>query len=247
MANELRPRRRRRDGVPLIWFLLLSSALTGGAAVSGYWIKFPAREVKSDTEIELTNLDTNDIEKLGDPNVPEDTPPPEPEPTPPPPEDEPTPPPLDKPPEFEVPEPTPTPAPSATPRPSATPKPSASPKPKTDQPPPAKKPNPNAAATPGLAHGSATGAPDGTGHGGPRSGTLVRSPKPPYPPQALQMGIRGDVRVTFTVSNGEIVDAKAVSGPPMLTSAVIRWTKSNWKFAPGTNGSFTLPVSFQMQ
>ncbi|MBV9490139.1 MAG: TonB family protein, partial [Verrucomicrobia bacterium] len=80
-----------------------------------------------------------------------------------------------------------------------------------------------------------------------RSGTLIRSPKPPYPSQALQLGIRGDVRVQFTVANGEIVDAKAVSGPPMLSSAVIRWTRANWKFAPGTSGVFTLPVTFQIR
>ena len=117
---------------------------------------------------------------------------------------------------------------------------------------PTQRHNPNAAATPGTAttgRGNPAGAPNGAGHAGhPHSGAiLLRSPKPPYPPQALQMGIRGDVRVQFTVSNGNIVDVKAVSGPPILSSEVVRWTRVNWKFAPDVTGTFTLPVTFQMQ
>ncbi|MBV8640317.1 MAG: TonB family protein [Verrucomicrobia bacterium] len=71
----------------------------------------------------------------------------------------------------------------------------------------------------------------------------MRSPRPPYPPTALQMHISGDVRVRITVENGNIVDVDA-SGPPMLASAASRWVKANWKFVPTANGTFTLPVSF---
>jgi periplasmic protein TonB len=256
----------QRDRNCLAWFLLLSAAINGAAVVSGYWIKFPERPVKPETIIELTDLDVNDVEKLGSPDVPEEAPPPEPEPTPPPPppEEEPTPPPVDKP-EFELPEPTPPPAtpsptpvptiiPRATPvpRPLATPKPlpKTTPKPQIAATRPAETHNPNAAATPGVAtRGNPAGAPNGTGHAGhPHSGAvLLRSPKPPYPSQALQMGIRGDVRVQFTVSNGNIVDVRAVSGQPILSSEVVRWTRANWKFAPDVTGTFTLPVTFQMQ
>jgi TonB family protein len=262
MPDDPRP---QRDRTSLVWFLLLSVAINGAAVVSGYWIRFPERPVKADTVIELTDLDVNDVEKLGNADMPQEVPPPEPEatPPPPPPEEEPTPPPVDKP-EFELPEPTPlptplpTPAPSVIPRATPVPRPLATPKPPPKAPPkppiaaakPAEKHNPNAAATPGgTSRGNPAGAPNGTGHVGHPSGgaVLLRSPKPPYPPQALQMGIRGDVRVQFTVSNGNIVDVKAISGPPILSSAVVRWTRANWKFAPDANGTFTLPVTFQMQ
>ncbi|MBV9999917.1 MAG: TonB family protein [Verrucomicrobia bacterium] len=278
MPDSPRPQRDRNS---IVWFFLLSAALNGAAVVSGYWIKFPERSAKPETVIELTDLDVNDVEKLGNPDASAEAAPPEPEPTPPPPppEEQPTPPPVDKP-EFELPEPTPPPLPLPSPTPAPTvvptatplPRPLATPKPHQPQPPlpppPAPKPprppvaaekprqthNPNAAATPGVGaepgpRGNPAGAPNGTGHAGhPGTGAvLLRSPKPPYPPQALQMGIRGDVRVQFTVSNGNILDVKAISGPPMLSSTVVRWTRANWKFAPNVNGTFTLPVTFQMQ
>jgi outer membrane biosynthesis protein TonB len=94
-----------------------------------------------------------------------------------------------------------------------------------------------------LTKGSATGVTNGTGNGGPRSGLLIRSPRPPYPALALQLHISGDVRVTITVEGGNIVDTEG-SGPPMLASAAARWVKANWKFSPTANGTFTLPVSF---
>jgi outer membrane biosynthesis protein TonB len=257
--SDLRKSFRSRGGAPFIVFLLISLVLNGLAAMGGWWLKLPEPSPPAEDSIELTALDTNDIEKLGDPNAPEEQPtPPEPEPTPPPPEPEATPPPLDKPPEFEVPEPTPTPAPSpvSTPIPHPTPvpqPPAPKPQPPASKPqPPAPKPTPQTrpatapAASPGLVKGSKTGAPDGTGTAGSRSGTLVRSPRPSYPPQALQMHIMGDVRVAFVVQNGNIVDARAISGPPMLGSYVIRFCKENWKFSPDSNGTYTLPVSFQL-
>jgi outer membrane biosynthesis protein TonB len=256
--NDLRKSFRPR-GAPFIVFLLISLVLNGLGAVSAWWWKFPEAPPLKEDSIQLTELDTNDVEKLGDPDVPEEQPtPPEPEPVPPPPAPEPTPPPLDKPPEFEVPEPTPTPAPVSTPTPApvstpvpapvSTPVPHPTPKPQPAAPRPVEhtKPATAPAAASGLVKGSKTGAPNGTGTGGPRSGTLLRSPSPSYPPQALQMHIMGEVRVAFTVQNGNIVDARAISGPPMLASYVIRFCKENWKFSPNSNGTYTLPVSFQL-
>lgn len=239
--HDLKRSFRSRDGAPFVVFLMMSLVINGIGAYCGWWLKFPEPTPPKDDSIQLTAIDTNDVEKLGDPNVQEEPPPPEPEPTPPP-EPEPTPPPLDKPPEFEIPEatPTPTPAPSPenSPKPKPTPKPHVEPAVK-----PAGTPNPHPASAPGLVKGSATGAPDGTGNGGPRSGLLLRSPRPPYPPQALQMNVSGDVRVRMTVQGGNIVDAEG-SGPPMLASAAARWVRGNWKFSPTTNGTYTLPVSF---
>src|SRR5215471_18430076 len=111
--NDLTKSFRSRSGAPFIVFLLISLILNGLGAVSGWWWKFPEPPPPVNESIQLTELDTNDVEKLGEPNVPEEQPPPpEPEPAPPPPEPEPTPPPLDKPPEFEIPEPTPSPTPA---------------------------------------------------------------------------------------------------------------------------------------
>jgi outer membrane biosynthesis protein TonB len=247
--HDLKRSFRSRDGAPFIVFLIMSLIINGVAAYCGWWLKFPEPPLQKDVAMELTVVDTNDVETLGDPNAQEEPPPPEPEPTPPP-EPEPTPPPLDKPPEFEIPQATPTPAPSAAPTPVPTPAPTpeTSPKPNPTprpHPQPALKPgpNPHPATAPGLTKGSPTGAPDGTGNGGPRSGLLVRSPRPPYPPLALQLHISGDVHVRITVQSGNIVDAEA-SGPPMLASAAARWVRANWKFNPTANGTYNLPVSF---
>jgi outer membrane biosynthesis protein TonB len=223
MPNSIR--RSRRDGAPIIWFLLFSFFLNVAAAVAGFWIHLPTNT----TPIMLTEADMNDAPPLGSPDAPEEQPP-DAQPTPPP-EPEPTPPPLDKPPEFELPEATPTPAPAAQPQPTA--------KPKTEKP----KPNPNAATTPGLQKGVATGVVGGTGNGGPRSGLFIRNPKPPYPPQALQLHISGNVSAVITVSNGTITSVHA-NGPSLLASAAERWVRGNWQAAPTTNGTFTLPVAF---
>ena len=258
--NDLGKSFRSRSGAPFIVFLLISLILNGLGAVSGWWWKFPEPPPPAAESIQLTELDTNDVEKLGEPNAPEEqAPPPEPEPTPPPPELELTPPPLDKPPEFEIPESTPTPAPTPvstplappTPTPAGTPIPRPTPRPQSAAPRPVPQKKEAAAsatapAGPGLVKGSKTGAPNGTGSGGPRSGTLIRCPAPHYPLQALQMHISGEVRVAFIVQNGNIVDARAISGPPMLESYVIRFCKENWKFSPNSNGTYTLPVSFQL-
>ena len=236
---------RSRDGAPFMVFLVMSVVINGVGAYCGWWLKFPEPPPQKEDAIQLTAFDTNDLEKLGEPNAPEEPPPPEPEPTPPP-ESEPTPPPLDKPPEFEIPQATPTPTPSAAPTPKHSPKPNPTPTPHLHPQPavkPAGTPSSRPSANSGLTKGSLTGAPDGTGTGGPRSGLLIRSPSPPYPSTALQMHISGDVHVTITVQAGNIVEAEA-SGPPMLASAASRWVKANWKFSPTANGRYTLPVSF---
>jgi len=242
--NDLR-KSFRSGGAPFIVFLLISVILNGLGALSGWWLKFPEPPPFQNDSIQLTELDTNDVEKLGDPQAPEEQPMPfEPEPTTPPPQPEPTPPPLDQPPEFEIPEPIPAPAPTpvSTPIPQPTPK----PQPAAAKPVQQTKPSATPTAASGLVKGSKTGTPNGTGNGGPGSGTLIRSPRPSYPPQALEMHIMGEVRVAFTVQNGNIVDARAISGPPMLSSYVIRFCRENWKFSPNSNGTYTLPVSFQL-
>jgi hypothetical protein len=106
-THDLKRSFRSREGAPFVVFLILSLVINGVGAYCGWWFKFPEPPPQKEDTIQLTAFDTNDLEKLGDPNAPEEPPPPEPEPTPPP-ESEPTPPPLDKPPEFEIPQATPT-------------------------------------------------------------------------------------------------------------------------------------------
>src|SRR5260221_8793210 len=225
MPNSIR--RSRRDGAPIIWFLLFSLFLNVAAGVAGFWIHLPTNS----TPIMLTEADMNDAPPLGNPNAPEDNTP-DAQPTPPP-EPEPTPPRLDKPPEFELPEATPTPAPPAQPQPTA--------KPKTEK--PKSSPNPNAAATPGLQKGFANGVVGGTGNGGPRSGLWIRNPKPQYPPQALQLPISGHVTAPIVGSNGPITRVHA-NWPSLLDSAAAQWISGNWQAAPTTNGTYNLPVAF---
>ncbi len=232
-ASEKYPRGPGRSRI--VWFLLISLVLNAAAAVSGYWVRFPTPAPQKEPIIDITNV--NDAPPLLQPEDEPETPP-DPQPTPPP-EPEPTPPPLDKPPEFEVPEPTPTPPPPPPPQPVSTPQ----PKPKTE----VKKPPTTVPSTghhgPNPPNASPNGVVGGTGNGGPRSANLIRSPSPPYPPQALAMHITGNVRVTIHVSNGTVTDTEG-SGPPMLASAAARWVRSNWKFAPGVSGVCTLPVTF---
>ncbi len=149
MADQnLRRSFRSRDGAPFIIFLILSLVINGVGAYCGWWLKFPEPTPQKDDAIELTNIDTNDVEKLGDPNAQEEEPPPPESKATPPPEPEPTPPPLDKPPEFEIPEATPTPVPSLAnspkPRPSPRPQPAVK---------PSGTPNPHPATAPGLVKG----------------------------------------------------------------------------------------------
>jgi outer membrane biosynthesis protein TonB len=239
--DELKRSFRARDGVPFVVFIVLSLAINGAGAYCGWWLKFPEPVQQKDDAIELTDIDTNEVPPLGDPNAPEQQPPTEPEPTLPP-EPEPTPPPLDKPPEFEIPQPKPTPEPSLAPTPESTPKPQSTPRPHPQK--PAVKPahTPGHPAAPGLVKGVANGVQGGTGNGAPRSGLLL-NPNPPYPPLAMQMHISGDVYITMTVQNGKVVDAEA-SGPPMLASYAVRWVRANWKFTPTTNGTIKQLVEF---
>jgi TonB family protein len=220
-AVDLQRAIKTSHGPPLLIFLAISAGLNALGVWGGWYFKWPEPYVPP--PVELTTLDANDAPPL----LQEEETMPEPEPTPPP-EPEPTPPPLEKPPEFEVPQPTPTPSPPPA-KPVQQVKPQQTPK----------GPNP-----PNAKPASQGGVAGGTGTGGPRGTLLVRSPKPPYPPQALQMHITGDVKVTITVSNGNITDVQPSSGPPMLSSAAARWVRGNWKFAPNVSGTFTLPVTF---
>jgi hypothetical protein len=74
-------------------------------------------------------------------------------------------------------------------------------------------------------------------------GGIQRSPRPPYPSQALEQHIVGDVKIKIVVKNGEIINAEG-TGLPILVDPTVQWIKNNWKFAGAVNGTFTVPITF---
>jgi hypothetical protein len=53
--------------------------------------------------------------------------------------------------------------------------------------------------------------------------------------------------VRIIVRNGHIVEVTPVSGSQRATATAIEFVKKNWKFAPGQNGVFTLPVVIKQE
>lgn len=72
-------------------------------------------------------------------------------------------------------------------------------------------------------------------------------PTPEYPRTAFAMGVEGRVRIKMTVQNGRIVEAKTLSGNPMLGYSAKKWILRNWKFKPEISGVFTIPINYTRQ
>ena len=72
-------------------------------------------------------------------------------------------------------------------------------------------------------------------------------PTPEYPQSAFAMGVEGKVRIKMTVQNGRIVEAKAVSGNPMLAYSAKKWILRKWEFKPEISGVFTIPINYKRQ
>ena len=75
----------------------------------------------------------------------------------------------------------------------------------------------------------------------------IAHPTPKYPSNALNLGIDGNVRVSVSVTNGQIVEATALSGSPMLGYEARQWIVRCWKFKPEVTGVFTIPVTYKRQ
>lgn len=68
-------------------------------------------------------------------------------------------------------------------------------------------------------------------------------PKPPYPPLALQHGVRGTVTVQVLIDEGgTVISAKAVSGSPLLAPAAVT-AAYKAKFSPTILGDQPVKVS----
>ena len=72
-------------------------------------------------------------------------------------------------------------------------------------------------------------------------------PTPEYPLTALAMGVEGKVQIKMTVRDGHIVEAKALSGNPMLGYSAKKWILQNWKFKSEISGVFTIPINYKRQ
>jgi TonB family protein len=70
--------------------------------------------------------------------------------------------------------------------------------------------------------------------------SVIRSPKPVYPPAARANGVAGKVEVQVVISEaGRVINATAISGPMMLRPAAAA-AASQWVFNPATRDS--IPV-----
>lgn len=76
-----------------------------------------------------------------------------------------------------------------------------------------------------------------------RGWRLIRSPKPPYPAEALKKGIQGRVTVRLSVKDGQIITATGI-GPEPLADFSAQWVKEHWLFPKDITGTFTLPIVF---
>jgi TonB family protein len=67
---------------------------------------------------------------------------------------------------------------------------------------------------------------------------------PKYPPLAKQARIQGKVDLHLTVNavTGEVIDATAVSGHPLLKPSAIEAAKQ-WRFKPNSIGSETVSLT----
>lgn len=69
---------------------------------------------------------------------------------------------------------------------------------------------------------------------------------PRYPPLARAARVEGSVVVSFAVKGGEVQNAEAKSGHPLLVTATIENVKS-WRFSQDVNGTFTTTFEYRIK
>jgi TonB family protein len=76
---------------------------------------------------------------------------------------------------------------------------------------------------------------------------IVKRVEPAYPSDAETARIQGKTVVRITIDeNGNVTEAKSISGHPLLVKAALTAAKQ-WKFQPFTQGVETIPVSSTVQ
>ena len=76
-----------------------------------------------------------------------------------------------------------------------------------------------------------------------------RQPPPEYPRDAVQAGQEGTVVLRFQVDEtGRVtsVNVAAASRWPLLNQAAVRAVRDTWRFAPGSERLFEVPIEFQL-
>jgi TonB family protein len=67
---------------------------------------------------------------------------------------------------------------------------------------------------------------------GNMASSLMYSPDPEYPAEAIAAGVQGEVTVRAVVGpRGNVVDASVVSGPPLLREAALD-AVGRWRYRP---------------
>ena len=69
---------------------------------------------------------------------------------------------------------------------------------------------------------------------------------PRYPPLARAARVEGNVVVSFAVKGGNVQNAEAKSGHPLLVAATIENIKS-WRFFQDVNGTFTTTFDYRIK
>jgi hypothetical protein len=75
---------------------------------------------------------------------------------------------------------------------------------------------------------------------------VVRADVPQYPPLARMAKITGKIEAEFTVKNGEVVNAEAKSGHPLLVKATTDNIKT-WRFSSKVSGMFATTFDYQVE
>lgn len=242
----------RRLSLPkaLLVALLIEAGLIAAVAYVSTQSKKPPEKITQVTEFIPMSLPAPTPPKVEtpppEPVQPESPPPVAPPPPPEPPKPEPIktepPKPLPKSPIQEIPKPEPKPKPAPKPKPE--PKPThhekPKPKPKKVEPPkaapkPTPKPAPVVEKTPPVPAQPAKSAPAAPATTGVSSkATALNRTKPSYPRRALNAGIEGWVKLTFTVTAaGQVTNVHVVaSAPPRLFDRAAVDAVKHWSFKP---------------
>lgn len=75
---------------------------------------------------------------------------------------------------------------------------------------------------------------------------LMRADIPLYPPVAAQAHVSGKVEVRFTLKNGDINSAEAISGSPIFAMPTLEEFKT-WHFSPDSYGTFLIVFDYRIE
>jgi protein TonB len=75
-------------------------------------------------------------------------------------------------------------------------------------------------------------------------------PMPPYPAEAKRRGLEGTVMLVVEVSASGLPGVPRIessSGHASLDRAAVTWIRSHWRWAPGANRNFRIPIRYQLR